>query len=156
MLDLERRRVTALAGAADAALAGLGPELAAAGAAVAESLRVLAAHGAESRIVMAGTANLARSTNDFAQSITPVLEALEEQVVLLRLLSEMELDGRGIAVRIGSENTGGLAETSVVATGYGPSATAKMGVLGPTRMDYPASMAAVRAVARYLSRILAG
>jgi heat-inducible transcriptional repressor len=27
-------------------------------------------------------------------------------------------------------------------------------VLGPTRMDYPNTMAAVRAVARYVSRIL--
>ena len=29
-----------------------------------------------------------------------------------------------------------------------------VGLLGPTRMDYPANMAAVRAVARYLSRLL--
>ena len=29
-----------------------------------------------------------------------------------------------------------------------------IGVLGPTRMDYPGSMVAVRAVARYVSRIL--
>ncbi|HEV7166822.1 MAG TPA: heat-inducible transcriptional repressor HrcA, partial [Micrococcaceae bacterium] len=34
--------------------------------------------------------------------------------------------------------------------------SAKIGVLGPTRMDYPNTMSAVRAVARYLSRILAG
>jgi heat-inducible transcriptional repressor len=27
-------------------------------------------------------------------------------------------------------------------------------VLGPTRMDYPTTMAAVRAVSRYVSRIL--
>ena len=29
-----------------------------------------------------------------------------------------------------------------------------LGVIGPTRMDYPATMTAVRAVARYLSRFL--
>jgi heat-inducible transcriptional repressor len=29
-----------------------------------------------------------------------------------------------------------------------------IGVLGPTRMDYPGSIGAVRAIARYLSRIL--
>ena len=106
---------------------------------------------------MAGTANLARSTMDFPLSIGPILEALEEQVVLLRLLSEMQQDARGISVRIGHENPyGSLAETSVVATGYGPGSSAKLGILGPTRMDYPTTMAAVRAVARYLSRILAG
>ena len=31
---------------------------------------------------------------------------------------------------------------------------ARVGVLGPTRMDYSNNMAAVRAVARYLSRLL--
>ena len=32
---------------------------------------------------------------------------------------------------------------------------AGLGVVGPTRMDYPTTMAAVRAVATYVSRILA-
>ena len=64
-------------------------------------------------------------------------------------------DHRGVAVSIGRENPyDGLAEASVVATGYGPDSVAKVGILGPTRMDYPTTMAAVRAVARYLSRIL--
>ena len=35
-------------------------------------------------------------------------------------------------------------------------AVAHLGVIGPTRMDYPATMAAVRAVAHYLSRFLSG
>ena len=49
-----------------------------------------------------------------------------------------------------------LATTSVVATGYGPGARplGSLGIVGPTRMDYPGSMAAVRAVARYVSTIL--
>ena len=33
-------------------------------------------------------------------------------------------------------------------------ALAALGIVGPTRMDYPGTMAAVRAVARYVSRIL--
>ncbi|WP_211880304.1 heat-inducible transcriptional repressor HrcA [Pseudarthrobacter albicanus] len=123
--------------------------------ALARGLEALAASSREDRMVMAGTANLARSNVDFPLSIGPVLEALEEQVVMLRLLSEMAQDPRGVTVSIGRENPyDGLAEASVVATGYGPDATAKVGVLGPTRMDYPTTMAAVRAVARYLSRIL--
>ncbi|NBX24131.1 MAG: heat-inducible transcriptional repressor HrcA, partial [Microbacteriaceae bacterium] len=32
--------------------------------------------------------------------------------------------------------------------------SAMVGILGPTRMDYSANMAAVRAVSRYLSRLL--
>ena len=117
------------------------------------------AEATEERIVMAGTANLARSGTDFTQTIRPVLEALEEQVVLLRLLTEMAEDSAGVSVRIGHENQhAGLAEASIVATGYGGDgeAVARIGSLGPTRMDYAGTIASVRAVARYLSRILAG
>jgi heat-inducible transcriptional repressor len=108
--------------------------------------------------VLAGTANLARANTDFAGSISPVLEALEEQVVLLKLLSEMAEDASGVGVLIGRETAhAGLAETAVIASGYGSQGevVARLGVLGPTRMDYPTTMAAVRAVARYVSRILA-
>ena len=42
------------------------------------------------RLLMAGTANLARTEEDFSGSIYPVLEAIEEQVTLLRLFGEME------------------------------------------------------------------
>lgn len=117
------------------------------------------AESTEERIVMAGTANLARSGTDFVHSIRPVLEALEEQVVLLRLLTEMAEDSAGFAVRIGRENEhAGLAETSIVAASYGADGqpVARIGSLGPTRMDYAGTIASVRAVARYLSRILAG
>ncbi len=114
----------------------------------------------EDRMVLAGTANLARSGTDFGSSISPVLEALEEQVVLLRLISEMADDpASGVSVRIGHENLHtSLAEAAVVTTGYGSGgeAVARLGILGPTRMDYPSTIAAVRAVARYVSRILAG
>jgi heat-inducible transcriptional repressor len=112
----------------------------------------------EERIVLAGTANLARAGTDFVGSIGPVLEALEEQVVLLKLLTEMAADTGGIGVRIGREHQHvGLYETAVVASGYGGEGevVARLGVLGPTRMDYPTTIAAVRAVARYVSRILA-
>ncbi|HXD28457.1 MAG TPA: heat-inducible transcriptional repressor HrcA [Arthrobacter sp.] len=151
------QRLQAIGEVASAACDHLPQSLRVPGKILAKALGSLGDNSTIDRIIMAGTANLARSTGDFPLTITPVLEALEEQVVLLRLFSEMEQDARGIAVQIGRENIyGGLAETSVVATGYGPGASAKVGVLGPTRMDYPTSMAAVRAVARYLSRILAG
>ena len=113
----------------------------------------------EDRMVLAGTANLARSGTDFHGAIGPVLEAIEEHVVLLRLLSEMADDpARGVSVRIGRENLHeSLSAASVVSSGYGTTGElARLGVLGPTRMDYPTTMAAVRAVARYVSRILAG
>lgn len=120
-----------------------------------DALEALFATGREDRIILAGTANLARTPGDFPYSIGPILEALEEQVVLLKLLTEMDQDLNGLSVRIGTENSGSLAETSVIAAGYGPGQISKLGVVGPTRMDYPGTMAAVRAVARYLSNILA-
>ncbi|MFC0581052.1 heat-inducible transcriptional repressor HrcA [Micrococcoides hystricis] len=122
-----------------------------------ETVAAVADARATERIVMAGTANLARSNSDFPYSIGPILQALEEQVVLLRLLSEMEQDASGLSVKIGRENPyGSLAETSLVVANYGTADThAKLGVMGPTRMDYPGTMAAVRAIAKYLSKILA-
>ena len=111
----------------------------------------------QDKLVMAGTANLVRTEEDFTGSIYPVLEAIEEQVVLLRLFDEMATDQHGVSVSIGRENASfGLAETSVLTSGYtSPGGNlAKLGLLGPTRMDYSNNMAAVRAVARYLSRLL--
>ena len=58
---------------------------------------------------------------------------------------------------IGKENAEfGLGETSVLTSGYSSvgGSVARLGVLGPTRMDYSNNMAAVRAVARYLSHLL--
>jgi heat-inducible transcriptional repressor len=111
----------------------------------------------EERVVLGGTANLTRSALDFPGSIRPVLEALEEHVVLLRLLGEVQSPSR-VLVRIGEENPyEGLRSTSVVSVGYGSGETALggLGVLGPTRMDYAGTMSAVAAVARYISQILA-
>jgi heat-inducible transcriptional repressor len=110
----------------------------------------------EERVMLGGTANLARFGQDFPDSIHPVLEALEEQVVLLKLLGEATAPSL-LTVRIGRENDfDQLSATSVVTSGYGrgEDTLAQLGVLGPTRMDYPGTMGAVSAVARYVGRIL--
>ena len=108
----------------------------------------------EERVALAGTANLARSNSDVAGDIHGVLETLEEQVVLLRLLSDA---GETMRVRIGTEQPEkSLKSTSLVTIGYGNDGTSfgTLGVLGPTRMDYSTSMSAVQAVARYVGRFL--
>ena len=110
----------------------------------------------EERLMIGGTANLTRFAHDFPFTIRPVLEALEEQVVLLKLLGETK--DTEMRVSIGHENNHeGLTSASVVSVGYGSGdeAVAKLGVVGPTRMDYPGTMGAVRAVARYVGQILA-
>ncbi|WP_223690415.1 heat-inducible transcriptional repressor HrcA [Leifsonia poae] len=124
---------------------------------VASALLDQIAANRQEKLVMAGAANLVRTEHDFTGSIFPVLEAIEQQVVLLRLFGEMATDQHGVAVSIGRENAPfGLAETSVLSSGYTASGSdiARLGVLGPLRMDYSNNMAAVRAVARYLSRLL--
>ncbi|TQJ51313.1 heat-inducible transcriptional repressor HrcA [Phycicoccus sp. SLBN-51] len=125
--------------------------------AVARSLEDALVEEREERVVLAGTSNLARFGTDFPLTIGPVLEALEQHVVLLKLLGEAHVGPDAVAVRIGHENPyAGLQSTSVVSTEYGTGAdlVAGIGVVGPTRMDYPTAMASVRAVAAYVSRIL--
>jgi heat-inducible transcriptional repressor len=111
----------------------------------------------EDRLVIGGTANLARgSALDFPGTVRPLLEALEEQVVVLRLMAQV--DASTVLVRIGEENAHeALTGASFVSVGYGRAdrPLGGLGIVGPTRMDYPGNMAAVRAVARYVGHLLA-
>ncbi|EUA18391.1 hrcA C terminal domain protein [Mycobacterium xenopi 3993] len=73
----------------------------------------------EERLLMGGTANLTRNTADFGGSLRSILEALEEQVVVLRLLAAQQEAGK-VTVRIGHETEAEeMAATSVVSTAYG-------------------------------------
>jgi heat-inducible transcriptional repressor len=112
----------------------------------------------EERLVLGGTANLTRNVADFPGSLRQVLEALEEQVVVLKLLASAHSPGT-VRISIGEENEAEeMRSTSVVSIGYGAGEMllGGMGVVGPTRMDYPGTIAAVHAVARYVGEILAG
>ncbi len=115
----------------------------------------------DDRLVLGGTSNLARSAADFTPVVggmDTVLEALEEQVVVLKILATTQDMGQ-VTVQIGEETqTENLRGTSVVSTGYGASGTVfgGVGVLGPpTRMDYPGTIASVAAVAKYIGEVLA-
>ena len=110
----------------------------------------------EERLLLGGTANLTRNTADFGGSLRSVLEALEEQVVVLKLLAAQQEAGK-VTVRIGHETEAEqMAGTSVVSTLYGSSGKVYggMGVVGPTRMDYPGTIANVAAVALYIGEVL--
>lgn len=116
----------------------------------------------EERLVLGGTANLTRNASDFPGngfpgSLRTVLEALEEQVIVLKLLAAAQEPGT-VTVQIGEETKlEQMRGTAVVSTGYGLTGTVLggMGVLGPTRMDYPGTIASVAAVARYIGEVLA-
>jgi heat-inducible transcriptional repressor len=135
----------------------VGADRAMAASVLVESLvEAMSDHRSDERIAIAGASNLARYSDNFDSAVRPLLEALEEHVVLLKLMGEAT-EGGAVTVRIGAEGPyEKLSSTSVVTTGYGPAeeSLAMLGVVGPTRMDYPGTMAAVRAVASYVSRIL--
>ena len=106
------------------------------------------------KLAISGTAHLARSGEDLGMTLSPILEALEEQVILLKLLNEAHST---VQVRIGSEQLeSNLQSTSLVTVGYGieSGSLGALGILGPTRMDYAGSISAVSAVARYVGRYI--
>ena len=105
-------------------------------------------------IYIGGTSRMA-SAFDAVATVSEVLQILEQQYVVVSLLNDV-LD-RGLHVAIGTE-TGmePLADCSVVVSTYEvegePAGT--IGVLGPTRMNYPQAMAAVAVVSQRLGRRL--
>ncbi|HLP23167.1 MAG TPA: hypothetical protein VK139_03890 [Microbacteriaceae bacterium] len=106
------------------------------------------------QLLVSGAANLVRTENDFAGHIVSVLDAIDEQVIVLRLLAETARES-DVAVSIGRENEQyGLHSSSIVSAGFGEAGVRRVGVLGPTRMNYTSNIVAVRAVARYLSQLL--
>lgn len=114
----------------------------------------------ETKLVLGGTSNLTRNAAAFEGHLQRVLEALEEQVVVLKLLAAARdlASGPGdVSVQIGQETRSeDFAATAVVASQYGHDGLqlGGMGVLGPTRMDYPGTIASVAAVAHYVGQIL--
>ncbi len=84
-----------------------------------------------------------------------LLELLERQYVVVTLVRDL-IDA-GLTVRIGAENDlTELRECSVVLAPYAIEGerSGTVGVLGPTRMNYPQAMAAVAVVSQRLGRHL--
>ena len=147
------RAMSDVAGSLEGILASYSRDERTSAALIISNLIEMAIEHPEEKVVLAGTANLARSESN--GEIHSILEALEEQVVLLRLLSDST---ESMRVRIGTEQSEkSLRTTSLVSMSYGAegSSLGALGIIGPTRMDYSASMSAVNAVARYVGRFLA-
>ncbi|MCG7426584.1 heat-inducible transcriptional repressor HrcA [Helcobacillus massiliensis] len=112
----------------------------------------------EERVVMAGTANLARAAQQ-AADVEPMLDVLEENLVLLRLLSAMRASPGHVDVLIGEElSNEALSRAALVGTAYSGlgqnDAPSRIAILGPSRMDYVTGISSVSAVAAYISRFL--
>jgi hypothetical protein len=101
----------------------LPPSLEIIGKAAIATLLEMVSSEASGRMVVGGVPNLTRYGAEFETTVKPVLEALEEQVVLLKLLGEVD-SADEVTVRIGHENPfKELQSTSVVASGYGSRST---------------------------------
>ena len=103
------------------------------------------------QVFVGGTARMAQAF-DAIETVREVLGILEQQIVVVTLLRDV-ID-RGLAVAIGSETgVAPLAECALVVAPYeieGERA-GTIGVLGPTRMNYPQALAAVAVVSDRLS-----
>jgi heat-inducible transcriptional repressor len=105
-------------------------------------------------VFVGGQASLAGDEAFERQNLSRLLQLLEERATLARLLADATADDRP-TVRIGEENeVEDLRAASLVAQRYQLVTAGSLGVLGPTRMDYAAVLATVRAVADQLQATL--
>ena len=114
----------------------------------------LGEHEDDSEVFVGGASRMARAF-DAVETVRGVLGILEEQFVVVGLLQDV-LD-RGLSVAIGTEHgLESLAECAVVVAPYEVEGerAGTIGVLGPTRMNYPQAMAAVAVVSQRLGRRL--
>mgnify|MGYP002631578975 CR=1 FL=1 len=115
---------------------------------------VILAGGDPDRVYVDGASRVVGSF-EAVESVRQVLTILEQQLVVVRVLTDV-LD-RGLNVAIGSETgVDRLEDCSVVVAPYDIDGqrAGSIAVLGPTRMHYPQTMAAVAAVSRKLSERL--
>lgn len=106
------------------------------------------------QVYVGGTAQMAGAF-EAVETVRRVLTILEQQLVVVSLLRDV-LD-RGLQVAIGSETgMATLAECSVVVAPYEIDGlpAGSIGLLGPTRMNYPQALATVAVVSRHLGRHL--
>jgi heat-inducible transcriptional repressor len=116
---------------------------------------VEAGRPAEWEHVFVGGASRMAAAFDAVETIRGVLGILEQQYVVVGLISDIV--ERGLTVSIGAENGAGpLADCSVIVAPYevGGEPAGSVGILGPTRMHYDQALAAVAVVSRRLGRAL--
>jgi heat-inducible transcriptional repressor len=106
-------------------------------------------------VYVGGTARMAEQFPE-VDTVREVLSVLEQSFVVVSLLRDILSQGHNVS--IGTENTmDSLAECSLVVAPYGigGEVVGTIGVLGPTRMNYPQALTAVAVVSQCLGRQLA-
>ena len=105
-------------------------------------------------LYVGGAANMAGQF-DAVSTVKSVLAVLEEQLLVVSLLGD--LVERGLTVAIGTETgVAPLSQCAVVVAPYKVDGEqiGSIGLLGPTRMDYPKALAAVHVVSSRLGESL--
>jgi heat-inducible transcriptional repressor len=119
------------------------------------ALARLVHHHHDPDAVFVGGTSLMAGSFEAVETVRRVLTILEQQIVVVSLLRDV-LD-RGLSVAIGAE-TGvePLSECSLVVAPYtvDGEGVGTIGVLGPTRMNYPQALAAVAVVSQRLGNRL--
>ncbi len=117
-----------------------------------------AARTNDAPLYVGGTSNMATAF-DALQTVRSVLSVLEQQYLVVNLLRETVRAGSNVS--IGAEHASEtlyepLSSCSIVAAPYliDGRVAGSIGVLGPTRMNYPQVMAAVSAVSERLTERL--
>ena len=125
-------------------------------AAVADALRDLQQGASPDDVLVGGVANLAGEVAAWRrETMQRLFQALERESELLQLLRGVA-STEDLSVTIGAEHPAtGQWEASVIAAPYraGDTSLGTIGVVGPTRMDYPTAMLAVRTVAERVSAL---
>ena len=109
------------------------------------------------RVFLEGASNIV-DEQKFAdlETVRQVIGALENRRLLLEVMADA-LSVQNVSVRIGSENEAeGMQFSSVISAPYGVGGhiLGSLGVVGPTRMDYRKTIAAVYEVSANLGRML--
>jgi heat-inducible transcriptional repressor len=125
---------------------------------VAATLEKEVSAGDNERVFLDGTSNIVDETK-FAdiETVRQVIGALEHRRLLFEVLADA-VSTEMVSVRIGAENPiEEMQNCSVVFAPYGAEGVTigSLGVVGPTRMDYKRTIAAVHEVASHLGNMLA-
>ena len=96
---------------------------------------------------------------DFSDRIGQIAGAIEDKHFMLKLLEQVGSESEDLpSVVIGSENpVREMRDLSMVVSAFrqGGRAAGTVGVIGPTRMDYPRAMAMVHGIAKFITETLA-
>ncbi len=120
----------------------------------ADALDAVRTRSADEHVYVGGTSSMA-SAFDAVEIVRDVLRTLEQQFVVVSLISD--LIERGLSVAIGVEH--GVEPLSACSVVVAPilvdgEQRGSVGLLGPTRMNYPQAMATVDVVSDQLGRRL--